>query len=94
MEFLKLVDPPCQKLYEISINSFPKIEQDRRTYKITLGRVGVTVFAVKKLHILCVCLYLLRIVLSSVTFLAALCFSTLYHKRHNFREKVTEKLCV
>jgi hypothetical protein len=30
METLKLVDPPYQKPCEISINSFPKTEQDRQ----------------------------------------------------------------
>lgn len=35
-----------------------------------------------------------RIILSCVACLALSCFSTLYHKRHDIRKKVTDHKCV
>ena len=53
------------------------------------------IFAVKKLHVFSVCLCMGRVVLSSMTCLAVPYSSVLPHKRHDFRENVTEqKMCV
>jgi uncharacterized membrane protein len=63
--------------------------------KVKLGRVRVTMFVVKKLHILSACLCMDRIILSSVTCLGLAHFSTLSHKLQDFRGKgVEQKICV
>ena len=82
-------------------------EQDRRsTYKVTLRLVRATIFAVEKqsvLHSLCVCICSLRYpacnahapIFSCVPCSALQYFSTLSHKPHDFRNKVTEyEMCV
>ena len=66
-----------------------------------MGRVGVTIVAVEKVYVIntmCVCIFelvilhanasfLCRIVLSFMTCLVVPNFSTLSHKRHDFRGK-------
>ena len=77
-----------------------KIKERHCTYYVTLRRVRVSVVAVGKYYIFWVCVCSLgcpprmrHIVVWSVWFCHI--FFTLFHKRHDFREKVTEhKICV